>query len=308
MCVGNLVCATLTSTPTPTLTRTPTATATPTKTPTQTPTPTRRQALCGNGVLDAGEQCDDGNLDKGDTCPNTCTYSEGNRQATPVLIRGSHKQPSSDSTGCQVEWYVAMGKPTPDNNSLRLPSMQQACTDNDPTCDYNPTPGKYPTPGAQTCDFKVVACVNTTDVQFQGTPGPTPKPFCVPRGVSGVFVLSPRPNQSTGDVGQALSNDLANIQNAFQSLLDPMNPYPTPPAPGQTPTPGYIFAPPLDADQVDFCSAPFDISVPLAGARRRSVSIKALSYSGVEKTRTPVKANVSQLKLTCMAPTPTPRH
>lgn len=54
-----------TNTPTPTWTPTPTATATATATATPPP-------LCGNGVIDEGETCDDGNRVDEDACPNTC--------------------------------------------------------------------------------------------------------------------------------------------------------------------------------------------------------------------------------------------
>src|SRR5262249_51266507 len=32
-------------------------------------------AACGNGKLDAGEECDDGNTIDGDSCSNTCSYT-----------------------------------------------------------------------------------------------------------------------------------------------------------------------------------------------------------------------------------------
>jgi cysteine-rich repeat protein len=35
-------------------------------------TPSQRQTLCGNGLLDLGEECDDGNTDPTDACTNTC--------------------------------------------------------------------------------------------------------------------------------------------------------------------------------------------------------------------------------------------
>ncbi|MCC6847014.1 MAG: hypothetical protein IT294_00835 [Deltaproteobacteria bacterium] len=93
------VCPTPTATATPTETPTPTATATPTETPTPTftagpatatatttltPTPTPTSTpVCGNGVVEAGESCDDGNIFEcdpihpqkpynGDTCNNMC--------------------------------------------------------------------------------------------------------------------------------------------------------------------------------------------------------------------------------------------
>ena len=60
---------TVTVSPTPTRTATPppTKTATPTRTPTPIPTP-----VCGNGVKETGEDCDDGNNLNCDSCPANC--------------------------------------------------------------------------------------------------------------------------------------------------------------------------------------------------------------------------------------------
>ncbi len=56
-------------TPTPSETPTPTPSETPSPTPTETPTPT---AICGNGIIEAEEQCDDSNLVDGDGCNSVC--------------------------------------------------------------------------------------------------------------------------------------------------------------------------------------------------------------------------------------------
>ena len=68
--------ATTTDTPidtaTPTATATSTATGTATATPSNTPTPT---PYCGDGSIDAGEVCDDGNPLDGDGCDSTCLPS-----------------------------------------------------------------------------------------------------------------------------------------------------------------------------------------------------------------------------------------
>ncbi len=62
------------ATPTPSLSATPpptaTATAMPTPTVSATPLP-----MCGNAIVEAGEQCDDGNLVNGDGCDNNCTFT-----------------------------------------------------------------------------------------------------------------------------------------------------------------------------------------------------------------------------------------
>ncbi len=73
-------------TPVPTLTFTSSPTVTVTKTPTATVTaaPTSQ---CGNGILDAGEQCDDGNQFRNDACPSDLTLpsSDRCRYARPLL-------------------------------------------------------------------------------------------------------------------------------------------------------------------------------------------------------------------------------
>jgi len=73
--------ATATVTPTNTVTLTPTRTSTATLTATATPVPptptntaTATPALCGNGNVDPGEQCDDGNTVNGDCCDSTCHF------------------------------------------------------------------------------------------------------------------------------------------------------------------------------------------------------------------------------------------
>jgi cysteine-rich repeat protein len=70
------VTATVTETPTATPvppTSTQTATATPLP-PTPTRTATATASLCGNGNVDPGEQCDDGNTLNGDCCSSTCHF------------------------------------------------------------------------------------------------------------------------------------------------------------------------------------------------------------------------------------------
>jgi cysteine-rich repeat protein len=58
-----------TATPLPTDTPAPTSTATE---PLPTATPTQGTAVCGNGMTEAGETCDDGNTIDGDACPSDC--------------------------------------------------------------------------------------------------------------------------------------------------------------------------------------------------------------------------------------------
>jgi cysteine-rich repeat protein len=52
-----------------------TTTTDPSTTAEPEPTTTAPAGLCGNGVLDPGEACDDGNLDNSDACLNDCTQA-----------------------------------------------------------------------------------------------------------------------------------------------------------------------------------------------------------------------------------------
>jgi cysteine-rich repeat protein len=73
--------ATRTATPLPTATATTTATPVPSVTATRTTTPlpsvtaTPSGAVCGNGVIESGEDCDDGNTVNCDSCPSNCKTS-----------------------------------------------------------------------------------------------------------------------------------------------------------------------------------------------------------------------------------------
>jgi hypothetical protein len=159
--------------------------------------------------------------------------------------------------------------------------------DGDDDCDFLPGPGATPAPGPDdVCVFKVAVCMNNNDKLLL--------PKCNPSGVSAITVLGPLPRRLTPpEVQAAVAADLAAVQNAVLSLLDPLAPCPTP-------TPSclgqYIYGPPLEQEQIGLCSAPFDIKVVLMGRRKRSVIIKTLSYDGS------LEPNVSKLKLTCIAP------
>jgi cysteine-rich repeat protein len=93
---------------------------------------------CGDGVLDVacGETCDDGNTDAADGCSATCLSD---------TLQGRGKKP------CLLE--IAFGHPV--RNSAGGVASPQECTDDDPACDDDPTPG--------TCGFTVAACVGRCD-------------------------------------------------------------------------------------------------------------------------------------------------
>jgi cysteine-rich repeat protein len=67
-----------------------------TTTPPPLDAPVTKQAVCGDGTIDPGEQCDDGNTLDGDTCERDCTKA---RCGNGILDRGEELDaPKSPST------------------------------------------------------------------------------------------------------------------------------------------------------------------------------------------------------------------
>jgi cysteine-rich repeat protein len=99
--------------------------------------------LCGNGAVDAGEQCDDGasNGTPGDRCSAQCN------ELPPTTLE-------RDRTGnpvCGVGWVVAGGH----ENAGRKRRTTGRCREGDPACDFGPSPGS--------CRFHVWACADAGD-------------------------------------------------------------------------------------------------------------------------------------------------
>ncbi|HZP42471.1 MAG TPA: DUF4215 domain-containing protein [Candidatus Binatia bacterium] len=203
---------------------------------------TCRTEGCGDGVVNCGEQCDDGaaNGTPGDPCSTTCT------ELPPALrIPGG----GAASTDCLAEWSVAVGSPALARHGL--PATKQTCVDGDPTCDFDPTPG--------TCRFHVWACLGGADARLA----------CPATPVARVDVLRPTPSQS----GPA-----ATLRTA---LLDAVAALGLPGAPGER------------------CTRRLDVDVPL-GQRRVLLKTRA----------TPVvdgQSDGDTLKLGCVGPPKTRR-
>jgi cysteine-rich repeat protein len=105
---------TRTPTQTSTITSTPTQTATPTQTspatltptgPSPTPSVTATPGLCGNGTIDfgAGETCDDGNTEEGDSCPADCIIRSCTPSGTRIEVEVDFQPPGGvDLAGITV--------------------------------------------------------------------------------------------------------------------------------------------------------------------------------------------------------------
>jgi len=108
-----------------------------------------RTESCGNGVVECNEFCDDGSLNgtPGNDCSATCT------EIPPAL-----RIPGGGAKGldCGFEWAAELPAPTADSRGV--PKTSQTCTDGDPRCDFDPTPGR--------CRFRLWGCVGAEDTRL----------------------------------------------------------------------------------------------------------------------------------------------
>ncbi len=155
-CTGSPSVCTLLATPTPTITATATPTpttsptGTPTSTATSTPTPT---AVCGDGVVGAGEQCDLGP----DNCPPAQCCSAGCTSNCRVTGQCTGSQgccvtaadcPAGE--GCCGNGAVEPGEECVDGNRLDLDCCSSRCK-----IEPSGTPGE--------CEDGTTPCTSSTD-------------------------------------------------------------------------------------------------------------------------------------------------
>jgi cysteine-rich repeat protein len=146
--------------------------------------PTCRLERCGDGIAECGEECDDGatNGTPGSKCTTSCT------EVVPTLrIPGG----GSKRADCLFETSVDMQTPTLKGDGT--PSNKQVCVDNDPTCDFDPTPG--------TCQFHAWLCFGGDDARIA----------CAADAVASVAVRKPSANDkgALAALRQALLQRLA---------------------------------------------------------------------------------------------------
>lgn len=110
--------ATPTSTVTPTVTETPTVTLTPTI----TPTPPLSARVCGNGTVEAGEECDDHNRTGGDGCDADCRSEATPNRCTGVTpVAGTAIAAVRVAAGLNRPLYVT----APPNDLTRIFVVEQ---------------------------------------------------------------------------------------------------------------------------------------------------------------------------------------
>lgn len=268
--------ATMTATPTPTATGissptvtvtsagTPTVASTPgpseTPTPFAEPTPTPDPApACGDGRLGADEQCDDGNALGGDGCSSACRYEQ--------LVPGK----GSPATDCFAEWAVTNPGNSPYLDRAGVPSIKQRCVDGDPACDADGTVDDV-------CRFRVAVCLRNAD------PG---LPLCAPAPIARVVLKKPRP----GAVKPVPARNAVALLAAFDR-------FPAATA-GRSSADTIVFSPVLAALAPENCSYPFEILVPLVGARS-TTTLKLRTESDASSGRT--RLDTDTLRLSCERP------
>jgi cysteine-rich repeat protein len=220
-------------------------------------------AVCGNGVVEIGEQCDDGNVIDCDGCSSACKRErcgdaivQCNEQCDDGASNGTPGDPcsstcteapptnripgGSSSRDCVGEYSLAAGQLLASTKGI--PLTKQACVDGDPTCDFDPTPGQ--------CTFHLWVCLGGAD----------PRLDCTADGVTSLAIVRPTPTQ-TGPAAAAL----VALQGAVDRIAFPVGPG-------------------------EVCSPRIDLDLP-AGKTKLALKTEATSASG--------RRDRDGLKLTC---------
>ncbi len=157
-------------------------------------------AACGDGNLDPGEQCDDGNTVSCDGCSASCQVEacgNGKVECAEECDAGPQNgQPGSGCdaqckvvplpggfllfpggktrNSCMAEWRIKLSN---GQVSGGFPLRTQSCIDGDPGCDDD---GKID----GSCAFDVAVCADEMDARL---------PKCNPLQVASISVLKPNP-------------------------------------------------------------------------------------------------------------------
>ena len=138
---------------------------------------TRVDDVCGDGIVECGEQCDP----PGPTCDPACHVLAGTALRFPGSPRGR--------AGCIFEWAIQNpGASVPDG----FPDPTQSCIDGDPACDADGI-----TDGG--CNFRVSGCVGVVDSRL---------PSCISGAVSFVNVRRPNPQSPVDPTDSANATKL----------------------------------------------------------------------------------------------------
>jgi cysteine-rich repeat protein len=200
--------------------------------------PRCRHEACGNGTIDCDEQCDAGVPDPPPAtgCTARCTEA-----APPLRIPGGGGRPRD----CALEWAVALDDGRVSRDGHGVPRNRQDCVDGDPACDFDATAGS--------CRVHVFACLGGADDRLG----------CAAARVTAATILSPK------EAAQSPLRDA--LDGALQELGLPVGP-------GEA------------------CTRRIDVDVP-AGKKRVLLKLGAQIEGG--------KLDRDSLKLRCL-PAPAP--
>jgi len=167
-------------------------------------TPAQRQTLCGNGLVDLGEECDDGNTDPTDACTDTCQLARCGDGIVEVGVEqcddGNRINDDACSNTCMRtscgDGIVQVGEECDDGNNI----PNDGCTD----CLLDPVPCNADGLDAQVCLAKTQATAPqiggvTVDVSY-------PAPLSIP-GSGLAPSVRQRVTDLTGGVGLTVVAD-----------------------------------------------------------------------------------------------------
>ena len=209
--------------------------------------------LCGDEILECNETCDDGNLDNGDGCEDTCqtTGVDG------VRIAGTKPR-----NGCLVQWDLVTGDPALDRNGN--PDNEQSCIDGDPTCDQDDTINNL-------CSWEISACLGVDNPEL---------PICDAAPIEFAKLRKPRVDFGRNAI------DLTNADEVVEALMSLGGTVKS----GRTTVQSGPNLPDGGA-----CTQPFQFLVPVGA---RSLAPKALSVGARDASGRSIVGN--KINLTCL--------
>ncbi len=226
-------------------------------------------AVCGNGIAEPTEQCDDGNRASCDGCSASCgleVCGDGIQQcgeqcdlgpdngvATSRCSAACTERPpalripggGTKTLDCPFEWSAELDGASLAADVRGVPKSSQICRDNDPSCDFDAAQGS--------CRLRVWGCFSADD----------PRLGCSAAQVDSAQILSP----GVAAAGSALASRLA-LDQALRSIAFPAGP-------GER------------------CTERVEVDVPLT-PKPLSLKVRTRLATG--------KVDVDVLKLKCIAP------
>ena len=110
----------------------------------------RLEGVCGDGTIECREACDDGNREDGDGCASDCSPPGG---------EAGRWVGSTIRHGCFAQWVLS-AHPLRSNDKTGFPALDQECVDGDERCDHD---GR----NDMSCSFEARVCVRGDDPRLE---------------------------------------------------------------------------------------------------------------------------------------------